>query len=51
VTAALWHPSIRKLLDSCHQKARWIRRETAIIGLGIPLHPGAQRYYRETGAR
>jgi TRAP transporter TAXI family solute receptor len=51
VTASLWHPSTRKLLDSGHQKARWIRRETAIIGLGIPLHPGAQRYYRDTGTR
>jgi TRAP transporter TAXI family solute receptor len=51
VTAALWNPSTRKLLDSGHSKARFIRRETAITGLGIPLHPGAQRYYRETGMR
>ena len=51
VTKALWHPSVRKLLDSGHEKARSIRRETAITGLGIPLHPGAQRYYTETRAR
>jgi TRAP transporter TAXI family solute receptor len=51
VTAALWHPSVRRLLDSGHAKARSIRRESAITALGIPLHPGAQRYYAETRAR
>ena len=51
VTEALWHPSTRKLLDSGHPKARLIRRETAITGLGIPLHRGAQRYYAETHTR
>jgi uncharacterized protein len=23
--------------------------ETALDGVGIPLHPGAERYYREMG--
>lgn len=49
VTAALWHPSLRKLLDSGHPKARSIRLETALDGVGIPLHAGAEKFYREKG--
>ena len=49
VTAALWNPSTRKLLDSGHAKGRDIRFETAVQGLGIPLHPGAEKFYREKG--
>ena len=49
VTAALWHPAIRKLLDSGHAKGRDIRLETATQGLGIPLHPGAEKFYKEQG--
>lgn len=49
VTAALWNPATRKLLDSGHAKGREIRIETATTGLGIPLHPGAERFYREQG--
>jgi TRAP transporter TAXI family solute receptor len=49
VTAALWNPSTRKLLDSGHVKGREIRLETATDGLGIPLHPGAEKFYREKG--
>lgn len=49
VTAALWHPATRKLLDSGHAKGRMIRLETALQGLGVPLHPGALAFYREKG--
>jgi len=49
VTAALWNPATRKLLDSGHAKGREIRLETATQGLGIPLHAGAERFYREQG--
>ena len=35
------------LLDTGHAKGREITLETALDGLGIPLHPGAERYYRE----
>ena len=47
VTAALWSPSARQLLDSGHAKGRLIRPETACKGLAIPLHPGAERFYKE----
>jgi TRAP transporter TAXI family solute receptor len=49
VTAALWNPATRKLLDSGHAKGREIRLETATKGLGIPLHLGAEKFYKEQG--
>jgi TRAP transporter TAXI family solute receptor len=49
ITRALWHEKTRRLLDSGHPKGRLIRIETALKGLGVPLHPGAARYYRERG--
>lgn len=48
-TAALWNPSTRKLLDSGHAKGRAIRLDTALDGLGIPLHAGAEKFYKEKG--
>jgi hypothetical protein len=49
ITSALWHDNARKLLDNGHAKGRAITPETALDGIGIPLHPGAERYYREMG--
>ena len=49
ITKALWHENARALLDSGHAKGRSITLETALEGIGIPLHPGAERYYREVG--
>ncbi len=49
ITKALWHENSRRLLDKGHPKALLIRLETALEGLGAPLHPGAERYYREIG--
>jgi TRAP transporter TAXI family solute receptor len=49
VTKALWNSNSRKLLDSGHSKGRLIVKENATQGIGIPLHPGAERYYREAG--
>ena len=45
----MWNPATRKLLDSGHAKGRAIRLETATSGLGIPLHAGAERFYKEQG--
>ncbi|MCP5306999.1 MAG: TAXI family TRAP transporter solute-binding subunit [Chromatiaceae bacterium] len=36
-------------LASAHAAAKNIKLETATVGLPIPLHPGAERYYREVG--
>ena len=49
IAKALWHERTRDLLDSSHPQARRISAEHALERLAIPLHPGAQRYYREQG--
>ncbi|MHC5655369.1 TAXI family TRAP transporter solute-binding subunit [Stappia sp. ICDLI1TA098] len=51
ITKALWNKNTRKLLDSGHQKGRQITLETALDGVGIPLHPGAEKFYREAGLK
>lgn len=47
LTRALWHPSTRRLLDHGVSVARQIRPVNALRGITVPLHPGAERYYRE----
>jgi TRAP transporter TAXI family solute receptor len=51
ITTALWHKSTRKLLDEGSAVGRRIRMENALVGLPIPLHSGAQRYYAEMRAQ
>ncbi|MEN2980184.1 TAXI family TRAP transporter solute-binding subunit [Tistrella bauzanensis] len=47
LTRALWSAPTRSLLDAGHAKGRLIRVETANLGVGVPLHEGAARFYRE----
>jgi TRAP transporter TAXI family solute receptor len=49
ITQALWHDTARTLLDTGHQKAQAITLARALDGIAIPLHPGAERFYREAG--
>jgi TRAP transporter TAXI family solute receptor len=49
ITKALWNDNTRKLLDAGHAKGKAITKETALDGIGIPLHPGAERFYKEAG--
>ena len=49
VTAALWSDRTQALLKNGHPQGRSISPETALLGVSIPLHPGAERYYREKG--
>lgn len=49
VTKALWSDKTRAALDSGHAKGRSIRKENALNGLAIPLHPGAEKFYKEAG--
>ena len=49
ITKALWNDNTRKLLDKGHAKGKAIRKESALKGVLIPLHPGAERFYREAG--
>ncbi len=45
--AALWHPDSRALLAQSH--ASLPDPAQAASGLGVPLHPGARRYYADHG--
>ena len=49
ITRALWHDNAHTLLQNGHAKGREITLETALHGIAIPLHPGAERFYREAG--
>ena len=52
ITAAIWNDNTRRLLDNGHAKGKQITVETALDGvlaLGVPLHPGAERFYKEAG--
>ena len=52
ITKALWNDNSRRLLDNGHAKGKVIRSETAlkgIAGLEVPLHPGAEKFYKEAG--
>ena len=47
ITRALWHRSTRTALDAGHPLGKRIQLESALQGVPIPLHPGAEKYYRE----
>ncbi len=52
ITKALWNDNTRKLLDNGHAKGKQITPDTALDGvlaLGVPLHPGAEKFYKEAG--
>ena len=49
ITKALWNKETRKLLDVGHAKGKTITTDTALNGVGVPLHAGAERFYREAG--
>ena len=49
ITKALWNKNTRKLLDKGHSKGKVIRKETALKGVLIPVHPGAAKFYKEAG--
>ncbi|SPH22429.1 hypothetical protein ASD8599_03172 [Ascidiaceihabitans donghaensis] len=52
LTKALWNDNTRKLLDNGHAKGKQITPDTALDGvaaLGVPLHAGAEKFYKEAG--
>ncbi len=49
ITKALWNEQTRKLLDVGHAKGKTITVDTALNGVGVPLHAGAERFYKEAG--
>jgi TRAP transporter TAXI family solute receptor len=50
ITKTMWNDATRKELDAGHAKGKMITLENATTSLGIPLHPGAERFYKEVGA-
>ncbi|HEX3498123.1 MAG TPA: TAXI family TRAP transporter solute-binding subunit [Stellaceae bacterium] len=47
ITKSLWSEPTRKFLAARHVIGRRIAPEHALDGVDIPLHPGAEQYYRE----
>ncbi|MCI8455256.1 MAG: TAXI family TRAP transporter solute-binding subunit [Lachnospiraceae bacterium] len=47
MTKCIWEniSEVQQIADSL----KWMTKETAMDGLGVPLHPGAERYYKEIG--
>ena len=51
ITAALWSQRTLSLLRAGHPQGAAITPEAALAGVSIPLHPGADKYYRENAER
>ncbi|MBC5768269.1 TAXI family TRAP transporter solute-binding subunit [Ramlibacter albus] len=49
VTKALYGAAAQKALQSSHAKGKYMTPENAVKGVGIPFHPGAERFYKEAG--
>jgi len=49
ITKVMWNDATRKALDAGHAKGKLITLKNAVTSLGIPLHPGAERFYKEAG--
>lgn len=49
LTKALWDKRTLNILAEGHPKGHQVSIKTALDGLGIPLHPGSEMYYRELG--
>jgi uncharacterized protein len=49
ITKALFSDATQKTLAAGHAKGKFITKENAVQGAGIPFHPGAEKFYREAG--
>jgi TRAP transporter TAXI family solute receptor len=49
ILRSLWHKTARTMFNGGHPQGKMIRLDSALNGLTIPLHPGAERYYAEAG--
>lgn len=49
ITKALFGADAQKTLAAGHAKGKFINKENAVKGAGIPFHPGAERFYKEAG--
>ncbi len=50
ITRALWHPSTQTLLLRGNPRGKLIHLDAAALPkMGVPLHPGAAKYYADSG--
>lgn len=49
LTARLWSAEMGRRLRAAHPLGAEVAIDGALAGLEVPLHPGAERYYRERG--
>ena len=49
ITKALYSEPAQKMLAAGHAKGKMITLKNAVQGVGIPYHPGAERFYKEAG--
>jgi uncharacterized protein len=49
ITKSLFSDAAQKALAAGHAKGKFITKENAVKGAGIPFHPGAEKFYKEAG--
>jgi TRAP transporter TAXI family solute receptor len=49
ITKAMYSDATQKTLAAGHAKGKFITKENAVQAVGIPFHPGAEKYYKEVG--
>jgi TRAP transporter TAXI family solute receptor len=49
ITKSLYSDATQKALAAGHAKGKLITVKNAVLGAGIPFHPGAERFYKEAG--
>lgn len=49
MTKTLFSEDVQKRLQAGHPKGKLITAKNAVLGAGIPFHPGAAKYYKEVG--
>lgn len=49
ITKALYSDAAQKTLAAGHAKGKYITLKNAVQGVGIPFHPGAEKFYKEAG--
>jgi uncharacterized protein len=49
ITKAMYSDATQKALAAGHAKGKYITKENAVKGVGIPFHAGAEKFYREAG--
>jgi hypothetical protein len=49
ITRSMYSDAAQKALQAGHAKGKYITRDNAVKGVGIPFHPGAERFYKEAG--